>query len=142
MTAGKYLLAGLRTILHAASCSLIVFCCSQAAAEIPVQEIPAQTVKPITYRDTNSGITLHLESDGRRIVATNSLNEKMWQVDPFSDAKLTPYRTAYPVVVYIGKIAGRTDILPSERAAAIRFNSTQFGKINLDTGHFVLLGQD
>jgi len=83
-------------------------------------------------------ILLSVEPDGRHVVATNGRNEMMWRVDPFSDAKLEPYRTASPRIVYIGPVS-----VPSkEPSVAIRFNSTQFGIIVLSTGAFIYEGQD
>jgi hypothetical protein len=101
----------------------------------------AQADRPVTYRDANSGITLSVESDGRHVVATNDRNETIWRVDPFSDAKLEPYRTASPRIVYIGSYDRAYD--PSKGPSAVLvFNSTQFGKIVLSTGEFIFLGQD
>lgn len=142
MLANHYLLTHLNGTMRATSSYLIILSCSLTIAAAPTQEMPTQAAKPVTYYDTSSGITLLVESDRRHVVATNSRNEKIWRVDPFSDSKLTPYRTAIPVIVYMGPIVGRADILANERTATIRFNSTQFGKIDLGTGHFVLLGQD
>jgi hypothetical protein len=98
--------------------------------------------RPPTYCDTKWGITLSVESDGRHVVATNRRHEVLWRADPFTAAGLAPYRTVFPIIVYIGPLEGVAGASSGERAAVIRFDSTQFGKIDLDSGQFTFLGQD
>jgi len=134
----------IKTTSHAccgAAILLLFICSSQAQVITSPQNMRAQTNEPVIYRDAGTGITLSVESDGRHVVATNDRNETIWRVDPFSDAKLEPYRTATPRIVYIGpddRIYGPS----KEPSAMIGFNSTQFGRIILSTGEFIFMGQD
>ena len=114
---------------------------SQVQVTTSPQNMPAQADEPVIYRDAGTGITLSVESDGRHVVATNDRNEMIWRVDPFSDAKLKPYRTAFPRIVYIGP-DDRMYSIRKEPSAGLRFNSSQFGIIILSTGEFIGLGRD
>ena len=109
---------------------------------------------PQAYEDRASGTIFYVESDGRHVAAISRDGRLLWVRDPFGDAHLSFYRTETPQIVYIGhgQLAGIQHVFGGAAAlqkkwkedgtVAIRFNSSQFGDINMRTGEFVMLGQD
>jgi hypothetical protein len=57
---------------------------------------------PFLYRDVNSGIAFHVESDGRHLVAFDADGKLLWARDPFVDDNMCPYRSAHPIISWIG----------------------------------------
>lgn len=56
------------------------------------------------YRDPLTGITFHVESDGRHLVAKNANGELIWRRNPFVDSKMCPYRSPHPYIDEIGPL--------------------------------------
>ena len=106
----------------------------------PVSRFPG----PQSYRDSATGITFYVESDGLHVAAISKGGKILWVRDPFHDAKLSDYRTHNPQIVSIGKgnwwVNGvrRKDI----PAIEIGFNSSQFGDMKMSDGEFQFYGQD
>jgi len=106
----------------------------------PVSRFPG----PQSYRDSATGITFYVESDGLHVAAISKEGKILWVRDPFHDAKLSDYRTHNPQIVSIGKgnwwVNGvrRKDI----PAIEIGFNSSQFGAMKMSDGEFQFGGQD
>ena len=99
---------------------------------------------PQSYRDSATGITFYVESDGLHIAAISKEGKILWVRDPFHDAKLSDYRTHNPQIVSIGKgswmvIGVRRRDVP---AILIGFNSSQFGAMKMSDGEFQWEGQD
>jgi hypothetical protein len=106
----------------------------------PVSRFPG----PQSYRDSATGITFYVESDGLHVAAISKEGKILWVRDPFHDAKLSDYRTHEPQIVSIGKGSWwpkgvRQRDIP---AIAIRFNSSQFGVMKMSNGEFQIEGQD
>jgi hypothetical protein len=113
---------------------------------------PVPISLPYKYKDPDSEITFEVESDGRHIVAVDADGKTLWRRDPFADARLKPYRTATPKIVYISNL--RKDDAPHQwiRKAmekegvtnfiCINFNSSQSGCLDIRNGNFTFLGQD
>jgi hypothetical protein len=57
---------------------------------------------PFLYRDANSGIAFHVESDGRHLVAFDADGKLLWTRNPFVDDNMCPYRSAHPIIGWIG----------------------------------------
>lgn len=104
---------------------------------------PAATVHgPTTMRDVVSGLVFYVESDRRHITALDRTGVVLWCRDPFTEVIREPYRIDYPVISWIGIARGRSVENRSGRYLAVSFDSTQFGIIDIRTGHFRFLGQD
>jgi hypothetical protein len=106
---------------------------------------------PHTFKDPDSGIVYYVESDGRHVTAINPEGKILWSRDPFADAKLDFYRTKTPRIVSIGRLENDKShnwirkVMASKGTTnfiCITFNSTQFGCLDVENGHFILLGQD
>ena len=106
----------------------------------PVSRFPG----PQSYRDSATGITFYVESDGLHIAAISKEGKILWVKDPFHDAKLSDYRTHNPQIVFIGKGSGVVNgVRPRDvPAILIRFNSSQFGAMRMSDGEFQIYGQD
>ena len=89
-----------------------------------------------TYKDRASGVIYYVESDGRHVSAIDPDGKILWNVDPFMDAGLKPYRFPKPVIVYVGK----SNI--DEDSISISFDSSQFGDLDKKTGKFRFRGND
>ena len=106
----------------------------------PVSRFPG----PQSYRDSATGTTFYVESDGLHVAAISKEGKILGVRDPFHDAKLSDYRTHNPQIVSIGKgswlVNGvrRRDV----PAVLIGFNSSQFGAMKMSDGEFQIYGQD
>ena len=89
-----------------------------------------------TYKDPTSGVIYYVESDGRHVSAIDVDGKILWNVDPFVDAGMKPYRLPNPVIVYIGKSKVNEDSI------SISFSSSQFGDLDKKTGKFLFRGND
>jgi hypothetical protein len=67
-------------------------------------EIPPRPL--LAYRDPSSGITFHVESDGRHLAAIDKNGKLIWNRNPFVDANACPYRSAHPYIAWIGPPGG------------------------------------
>lgn len=99
---------------------------------------PVPISLPYAYKDTESGIVLYVESDGRHVSAISPEGKLLWSRDPFADAHLEFYRTDKPRIVSIAtqKIDG------IKGSIAISFDSSQFGNLDITTGDFTFGGQN
>lgn len=106
----------------------------------PVSHFPG----PQSYRDSVTGVTFYVESDGLHVAAISKEGKILWVRDPFHDAKLSDYRTHHPQIVFVGRgdwlINGvrRRDV----PAIQIEFNSSQFGAMRMSDGKFQIYGQN
>ena len=106
----------------------------------PVSRFPG----PQSYRDSGTGTTFYVESDGLHVAAISKEGKILWVRDPFHDAKLSDYRTHKPQIAFIGKgswwVNGvrRRDV----PAISIGFNSSQFGVMKMSDGEFQFQGQN
>ena len=131
------------------SIRLLVFCLSAlsftAAQAIggsngPVSRFPG----PQVYRDSTSGTTFYVESDGHHVAAISKEGKLLWVRDPFKDAKLEFYRTYTPQIVSIGKTTWWGEGPPTkvDPSIIITYNSSQFGALKISNGDFLFLGQN
>ena len=103
---------------------------------------------PQTYKDTHSGTTLYVKTDGRHVAAISSEGKLLWTKDPYKDAHIPSYRTEQPQIVYIGSVSKSIPDARSyagrerDKFVAITFNNSQFGLLRISTGEFQSLGQD
>jgi hypothetical protein len=106
----------------------------------PVSRFPG----PQSYRDSATGITFYVESDGLHVAAISKEGKILWVRDPFHDAKLNDYRTHKPQIVFIGKGSWVVNGVLRKDIPTIRigFNSSQFGVMKMSDGEFQFLGQD
>lgn len=65
---------------------------------------PPEILPP--YRDSETGITFKVESDGRHLGAVDANGKVLWVRDPFVDNNLCPYRSAHPYISWIGAPGG------------------------------------
>jgi hypothetical protein len=113
-----------------------------ATNDVCEAESPRMSSNPIRYRDPKTGMVLCVEDDGRHVIATLNGRDVLWRADPFTAAELKPYRVARPRITYIGNLEDEASIPAGKNYAALRFDSTQFGIIDLQTGIFIFQGQD
>ena len=106
----------------------------------PVSRFPG----PQSYRDSATGITFYVESDGLHVAAISKEGKIIWVRDPFHDAKLSDYRTHNPQIVSISNGSWVVDGVRRRDVPAIliRFNSSQFGVMKMSDGEFQIYGQD
>ena len=99
---------------------------------------------PQSYRDSATGITFYVESDGLHVAAISKVGKILWVRDPFHDAKLSDYRTHNPQIVSVGKGSWSVNRVRRRDVPAIliRFNSSQFGAMKMSDGEFQFYGQD
>jgi hypothetical protein len=110
---------------------------------------PANAV-PMSYTDTRTLITIHVDSDGRHLTATDGQGRLLWVHNPWDENHLCPYRTPRPVVFALTNIElsdGSRSKLQSSGAnpehsfLRLTFDSFQFGALDESTGDFFLEGQ-
>jgi hypothetical protein len=115
--------------------------CPLGASRVP----EAQTFE---LKDPRSGLLLQLESDGRSISAFGSDGKRVWQVDPFVDAKMRPYRTPHPVIARLAVMPNcaiqnlSRDARLNDHFISVQFDSSQSGLLDAKTGHFIFMGQN
>ena len=101
---------------------------------------------PQAYRDADSGIIFYVESDGRHVAALSNEGKVLWHRDPFTDAKLQPYRTKQPRIVWIGQpLKWMVEAMSSKgrgKFISVSYNSSQAGVMDIKTGDFTFMGQD
>lgn len=110
---------------------------------------PANAV-PMSYQDPRTLITIHVDSDGRHLTATDSQGKLLWARNPWDENHLCPYRTPRPVVIAV------TDIELSDQSryklqlskanlehsfVRLTFDSSHYGALDESTGDFFLQGQ-
>jgi hypothetical protein len=111
------------------------------------QTYGAHYVKPFlgpqVYRDAKSATLFYVESDGRHVAAISNNGKLLWNKDPFTEARLSPYRTEAPQIVYVGP-ARDSGLSEEEKSKfiAISFNSSQRGLLRISDGEFRFRGQD
>lgn len=107
--------------------------------------------KPMVFKDSRTSIAFYVESDGRHVAAIDKEGNLLWVRNPFEDANLCPYRNARPSISSMAEIeitAGMVDSLKSRRAnpnhqfLEVKFDSSQFGVLDEDTGDFIPWGQN
>jgi len=95
-----------------------------------------------TYKDPASDMLFVVGRDGRHLTAIGPDGKVRWDVDPFEQAGLDPYRVNRPMIIRIGSApAGLKDIKQSD-FISIAYDSSQFGIIRIADGTFTFLGQD
>ncbi len=115
--------------------------------EPPARAEARKASNPRTFKDDRTGVLFYVESDGRHVAAINGGGTILWHKDPFVDAGLKPYRTARPVISYIGKPSDKGMETMKARGKkgpfiGLSYNSSQFGLLDVTTGEFTFLGQD
>jgi len=122
-------------------------CNSPAPVEMPLG--PGRTGKPIAYLDKLTDILLYVETDGRHLAAVNPKGELLWVRDPFVDGNLCPYRSSRPIMVYVGPTSWSGDETSAAKlfkvtshVVEIRFDSSQFGVVDINNGDFYFAGQN
>jgi hypothetical protein len=109
---------------------------------------PGEPGKPLSYRDPRSGISFYVESDGRHLAALSPDGVLLWLRNPFEDSKMCPYRSARPIIVAIepSSPAGDAELARifkrKVRGIFVRFDSSQFGAVDIDSGDFFFMGQN
>lgn len=106
-----------------------------------------QTITPIVYKDSKTGIYFYVESDGRHVTAFSEGGNILWHRNPFLDANLVPYRVRKPVIVSIksinsGSFRAQHVELPKEEMLLVTFNSSQSGLLDKKTGDFQFFAQN
>ena len=106
----------------------------------PVSRFPG----PQSYRDSATGITFYVESDGLHVAAISKEGKILWVRDPFHSAKLSDYRTHNPQIVSIGRGSWLVNGVRRRGVPAIEieFNSSQFGAMKMSDGEFQIYGQN
>jgi hypothetical protein len=92
----------------------------------------AQIPLPYTYTETNSGISLHVEADGRYVTAINSDGKTLWHRKPFADETIR----------YIGKATGGIEekwAKQNKKVVKVVSNSRyfDFGALDINNGDFL-----
>jgi hypothetical protein len=110
---------------------------------------PANAV-PMSYMDARTMITIHVDSDGRHLTATDGQGRLLWARNPWDENHLCPYRTPRPVVIALTNIElsdlGRSKLQssganPEHSFLRLTFDSSQYGALDESTGDFFLQGQ-
>lgn len=57
---------------------------------------------PLTYLDAESGISFHVDSDGRHVTAIDKAGNQLWKRNPFVEENMCPYRSSHPFISWIG----------------------------------------
>lgn len=94
-----------------------------------------EEISPICLKYDDATL-LYVESNGRTVSAIDIASGKtIWTKDPFSNWKLKPYRFSKPVI---------TSIKPETKPGwiEVRYNSSQFGSIEVATGNGHFAGND
>jgi hypothetical protein len=104
-------------------------------------DAPGVVCPPQTYKDSNSGLIFYVESDGRHVTAINPEGKILWTRNPFEDARLEPYRNPMPRITWIGPV-GENALGKTGTFIFIRFDSSQGGVMNVETGDFTYGGRD
>jgi hypothetical protein len=122
-------------------------CSTPAPANVPLA--PAEPGRALVYRDKQTDVLLYVESDGRHLAAVSPKGELLWVRDPFVDQNLCPYRTSRPIIVYVGPTSWSGDETSiakhfkiNSHVVEIRFDSSQFGVVDLSNGKFFFAGQN
>lgn len=102
------------------------------------------TITPIDIVVPCSGITLHVEADGRTVSAIDRSGKQLWKEDPFARAALKPYRVRRPLISTVSSAtpAGARCRPGGRTIVYLNYNSTQGGELDARTGEFVFGGQD
>jgi hypothetical protein len=110
---------------------------------------PGRAGRPLSYLDRQTDTLLYLEGDGRHLAAISPAGKVLWLRNPFVDADLCPYRNERPIVVSIGPVggAGREGRIAEKwkrksHLIEIRFDSSQFGVVDINNGDFLFNGQN
>ena len=111
---------------------------------------PANAI-PMSYKDSRTSITVHVENDGRHLTATDAQGKLLWARNPWDESHLCPYRTPRPVVFSLTNI----DVNDLSRSSLqsrganlehsfvrIEFDSSQYGALDESTGDFFRGGQN
>lgn len=122
-------------------------CNSPTPVQMPLG--PGRRGKPLAYRDKLTNILLYVESDGHHLAAFSPKGELLWVRDPFVDRNLCPYRTTRPIIVYVGPTSWSGEETSIARMfkvpnhlVEIRFDSSQFGVVDITNGEFFFVGQN
>jgi len=99
---------------------------------------------PVAYVDKKSRLVLYAETDGKHLSAIDSEGRVLWTRSPFADAHLKPYRVAEPRIIQVyAPLPWMLQVAKGRGTfAALEFESTQFGLVDLKSGEFLSLGQD
>ena len=112
-----------------------------AQEPVPCIDAPRIVCPPQTYKDSNSGLIFYVESDGRHVTAISPEGKIVWTRNPFEDARLEPYRNPMPRITWVGP-AGERPLGMTGTFIFIRFDSSQMGFMNVETGDFRYAGRD
>jgi hypothetical protein len=124
----------------------ILLCCSSTAvgAEPFIAHATEPYRGPVAYVDKASRLVLYAETDGKHLSAIDFEGRVLWTRSPFTDAHLKPYRVAEPRIIHVyAPLPWMLQLVKGKGTfAALEFESTQFGLVNLKSGEFLSLGQD
>lgn len=100
-----------------------------------------QSAYPIQVTDKETGIVYEVQSDRRTITATKADGTIIWQINPYEDAKLKPYRSDHPIIV--GIWSPKTNLSNRKKPyLSIFFTGGQQGDLDLTSGQYTYTGQD
>jgi hypothetical protein len=99
---------------------------------------------PVAYVDKKLQLVVYAETDGKHLSAIDFDGRVLWTRSPFVDAHLKPYRVAEPRIIHVySPLPWMLEGAKKGMAfAAVEFESTQFGLVDLKSGQFFSLGQD
>jgi hypothetical protein len=95
------------------------------------------------YDDVATGITICVESDGRRLTARDERRQIVWRRDPFmDDREFQAYEFQVPRIVAITAPPSRyaEQYRWKGRYATVVFSAREIGLVNIYTGDFIYLG--
>jgi hypothetical protein len=116
----------------------------RSSTEWQIAEYPSlRFYDPVCVKDAVSGIVICSELDGQHISATKE-GRQLWRKDSVRDWHIGPYRTAYPVVVSIGRVEREPaqGTLGNGSTVVVTYDSSQFGRCAIESGEFRFLGQN
>jgi hypothetical protein len=126
---------------------LLVFFCLSSYCSLGQQQyvghytLPVQR-KAITLTDAATGNRFVLDSTRITVAAFSPQGVELWKTDAWKDNQLEAYRVSRPVISYF---AFGKDVLHKRKKKEviwIKYNNTQFGFLDKQTGAFIWLGQD
>jgi hypothetical protein len=107
---------------------------------------------PMSYKDPKTSITFYVESDGRHLVAIDSIGKLLWVRNPWEDSgAFCQYRTPRPVIDSLKQTElteiDRANLKPRganlvHKFIALQFDSSQYGVVDESTGDFIPEGQN
>jgi len=98
--------------------------------------------RPLVYKDQRANVIFVVGRDGRHVTAIDAGGKVVWDVDPFVDGKLDPYRRIHPIISRIGPAPTYLKGVDPSDYISVVYDTSQSGMLRISDGAFTFLGQD